>query len=173
MKTHQTTKVSSRKKIAAARANGKLGGRPKKGARTPILFLGHFSFEASHVTGSGETVVEDAFFTVVVPAANIHSAVQRFRTFLLLQRQEHQILDEASDVYLESVSEFLAVPDQGIIPYYRIAHRDQAHGPEPTSYSAITIGGVPASADVRHYEYGELKRRQPAPFVTFPPKGQA
>ncbi len=124
MKTHTKPKrlVSSRK-VAAARANGKLGGRPRNAARnaTPHLFVGHFGFDA---TKPDATETQDGRFTAVVEARDVHAAVRAFRR--LLRQPFFRDGGHFKDVQIDllSVSEIRRMPLNGFVSFYELIMRD-------------------------------------------------
>jgi hypothetical protein len=110
-------------KIAAARENGKLGGRPRKDrlAATPRLFIGHFGYDGTRI-GSGET--EDGRFTAAVEATDIHHAVRMFRR--LLQGQRPDFFTET--IELLNCVEVKRMPPSGFISFFETINRNAATG---------------------------------------------
>jgi hypothetical protein len=112
-------------KKAAARANGKLGGRPRKAdqARKPHLFVGTFGYNLDPSAGTrGES--EDVRFTALVEATDINAAVRSFRRLLRHPRVQEAIKGNA--VELISCSEIETMPAEGIVTYIEFLYRDSA-----------------------------------------------
>ena len=118
---------ASPRKVAAARANGKLGGRPPKAARnvTPHLFLGHFEFDGSK---PDQTETIDGRFTAVVEATDVHAAVSGFRR--LLRQPVFRAGGHFKDVGVDllSISEILRMPSTGFVAFYELIMRDMDSG---------------------------------------------
>src|SRR5688572_11731502 len=126
-KPNQKPNSASPRKVAAARANGKLGGRPPKAARnaTPHLFLGHFGFDGSK---PDQTETIDGRFTAVVEAIDVHAAVRAFRQ--LLRQPVFRAGGHFKDVRVDllSVSEIRQMPPTGFVAFYELIMRDVDSG---------------------------------------------
>jgi hypothetical protein len=85
-------KAKTPAKKAAARANGRLGGRPRKAdkAKAPHLFVGTFGYNIdSSVEEQSES--EDVRFTALIETTDINAAVRGFRRLLRHPRVQEAI----------------------------------------------------------------------------------
>ena len=153
-------KAKSAAKVLAARANGKLGGRPRNADRTktPLLFLGHFGFDSTEA-GSAET--EDGRFTLIVYASHINDAIREFRRFLKRGTPESPAcFDGVTQVTLLSCSEIRQIPSTGFMPFHERIMRDHSDD----SSGGISIANVGASR-TQAVAYSSRNK----PFITLRP----
>lgn len=120
-------------KKAAARANGKLGGRPRKAdkAKAPHVFLGIFGYNLnSDVTDDKRS--EDVRFTALVETTDIKSAISSFRRLM----RHPQIKDSINGNYVEMMTcvEIQSMPPDGIVAFYESLQRDPS---EPRYWGSI------------------------------------
>lgn len=122
-------------KKAAARANGRLGGRPRKAdkAKAPHLFVGSFGY---NINSSAEepSESEDVRFTAVIETTDINAAVRGFRRLLRHPRVQEVIKGNA--IELISCCEIEAMPAEGIVTFIEFLYRD----PEEREYHSAIQG---------------------------------
>lgn len=139
-------------KKAAARANGKLGGRPRKAdqARKPHLFVGTFGYSIDATQDkSGES--EDVRFTALIEATDIKAAVRGFRRLL-----GHPTIQEAikgNAVELISCSEIEVMPAEGIVTHIELLYRDPDEREYHSSIHGAGITVPDGHRGVSHYGY--------------------
>jgi hypothetical protein len=131
-------KAKTPAKKAAARANGRLGGRPRKAdiAKAPHLFVGTFGYNIN-ISPEAQRESEDVRFTALIETTDINSAVRGFRRLLRHPRVQDAIKGNA--VELISCCEIEAMPAEGIVTFIEFLYRD----PEERDYhSAIQGVGI-------------------------------
>jgi hypothetical protein len=141
-------------KQAAARENGKLGGRPRNAdkAKVPHLFLGHFGYDIdSDGTSDGQS--DHTRFTALIEARDIRAALRGFRRLLRHPRMKEFI----GDTYVELLSccEVTVMPREGFVAFVEHSYRDPS---EPSYRGSISGTGITlrqAEHDgVTYYGYG-------------------
>ena len=127
-------------KKAAARENGKLGGRPRKvdKAKAPHLFVGIFGYNLSaDETGKNES--DDTRFTALIETTDIHAAVRGFRRLL----QHPRVKESIDGIAVEMISciEIQAMPPAGIVAFVEHLYRrpGESDGHSGIHGSAITV----------------------------------
>ncbi|HHP7235100.1 MAG TPA: hypothetical protein ACFCUC_10770 [Desulfobacterales bacterium] len=91
-----------------------------------MIYVGHFSFDE---TGSGNNA-RHGYFSGLVQAADIDSAVERFKERILELKDKHEAMQSVVAVYIEDIVEFEAVPDRPVI-----TRLQSCEGPFPRSIS--------------------------------------
>ena len=141
MKNPQQAKGGKAKtpaKRAAARANGKLGGRPRKSAKlkAPRLFVGIFGYNLN-VEQTGDEESNDARFTALVEATDVNAAVRSFRRLLRNPRVKESI--DGNAVEMISCIEIEAMPPAGMVAFVEHLYRRPE---ERDSYSRIYASAI-------------------------------
>ena len=121
-------------KKAAARANGRLGGRPRKAdkAKAPHIFVGTFGYNINVSADQSES--EDVRFTALIETTDIKAAIRGFRRLLRHPRVQEAIKGNA--VELISCCEIEAMPVEGIVTFIEFLYRD----PEEREYHSAIQG---------------------------------
>jgi hypothetical protein len=76
-----------------------------------MLHIGHFSFDAV----DQERQVLHGYFTCVVNAEDVNSAVKEFRDHLLIMKKDEQAFAGIVKVYLEDIIQIQEVPNKPIV----------------------------------------------------------
>ena len=83
-----------------------------------MIYLGYFSFLKPNVDAG--VLGDDAFgyFTTVAEAEDVESALKKFCDLILKLHEEEDILDEVTEIFLESCIECTSVPDSGFLAHF-------------------------------------------------------
>jgi hypothetical protein len=125
-------------KGAAARANGKLGGRPRKRdkEKAPHLFVGIFGYNLN-VEQTGDDSSDDTRFMALIEATDINAAVRGFRRLLRHPRIKESI--DGNAVEMVSCIEVQAIPPAGMVAFVEHLYR---YPEESDSYSRIYASAI-------------------------------
>jgi len=98
-----------------------------------MKYLGHFSF-----VGYSEDETSHGLLSAVVSADDIDSATVRFHNLLEQKKNEADLFDSFTFIFLEDIIEIRELPEEGLI-----AHCIRFEG-EPLSFKSRSIPGVSA-----------------------------
>jgi hypothetical protein len=131
-----------------------------------MIYVGHFSFDES---GSGNDA-RHGYFSGLVQAGDIDSAVERFKARILELKDKHEAMQSVVAVYIEDIVQFEDVPDRPVI-----TRLQSCEGPFPRSISrslpdsdskAIQAYGFRADVQTLQ-ESGDESYPEMTPFMKF------
>lgn len=83
-----------------------------------MLYLGHFSFVRDRKGGaSGEDY--HGYFTTVVEADDVESALDKFESLLHTLRREGDLFNDVNEVFLDTCVECRAIPPEGFLAHFK------------------------------------------------------
>jgi len=111
-----------------------------------MLYLGHFSF--IEYDGGG---FNHGIFTVMVKARDIDNATVKFHSLMERRRNDCDLFDKQTFIFLEDIIEIKNIPEEGFI-----AHHIHYEG-EPTPSVSRSVPGVSETLCEAYRPYPEFE----------------
>jgi hypothetical protein len=80
-----------------------------------MLYVGHFSFTAQ---AEDEETPSHGVFTCVADAADVDAALETLRELVVRLKNEDDVLDGVTQVFLDSCVEVRSMPETGLMTYW-------------------------------------------------------
>jgi len=80
-------------------------------------YLAHFSFESPDQAYNG-------YFTMIVSAENVETAISEFEKEILRIHQESDIFSKTDAIFLDDIIEIIKVPEKAVMTRYEIRDKD-------------------------------------------------
>jgi hypothetical protein len=133
-----------------------------------MLYVGHFSFSEHAIADkSADGTPWHGIFTCIAEAANVHAALDKFKTLIRDLRGHEDLFDGVEEVFLDACIEITSVPECGMLAHFTLREGEDTGG------ISTALRGVPEQHAIA-YQLGDEDDESDAendhdiePFVIF------
>lgn len=135
-----------------------------------MLFLGHFSFAYESRLGSRRAQPWHGHFTTVAEARTVDAALEKFAALIHHLAENHELLADVEEIYLDSCIEVKSVPRGGFVGQVNLQQGDSPGGisttlPRTAEKNAVSYHLEPESEEqdgsYEPWPFVVLKKRKP------------